>query len=631
MTVPDDGSFRALVENSTDAIMVHDGRRILYANPRAARLVDGPSPGALVGEPLLRFIRPQDHAATTARIDALLSGTGSPPFLEGWFVRWDGSPLEAEIQAMAVRFAGRPAIQLVARELTERRRAEAALADSQQQLERVLASTNIALFSLEPTPPFHATYVSPNTLLGTGHGEHSLDDPAFAFDQIHPDDREAVGACLVGESDRERSTLEYRWRKADGTYLHAQTEIHRVRGPDGALLRLDGVALDVTERKWAEAEIREKEAQLRQAAKMEAVGRLAGGIAHDFNNLLTVINSYAAMLVGDLEAEAASDAAEILAAGERAAALTRQLLAFSRKSVIDPRVLQLDRLVVEMQKLLTRTLGEQVSLVLCTEPVWPVKADPSHLEQVVMNLALNARDAMPDGGTVTLALSNVPAQREHGDRVLLSVRDTGVGIEPEMLSHIFEPFFTTKAAERGTGLGLATVHGNVTRSGGTVEVESTVGRGTTFRVYLPRTEESVPADAPRPPTVGEGQGRTVLLVEDEATVRLLTNRLLTRAGYAVIEATTGEDAIALYRTHAARIDLVLTDVVMPEVSGTAVAEALWTLRPNQPILFMSGHTDAVIAPKGLLQPGVRLLHKPFTAPSLLEAVERALRDAPPRR
>jgi PAS domain S-box-containing protein len=412
----------------------------------------------------------------------------------------------------------------------------------------------------------------------------------------------------------------------------------RVRLGEGAEGPLAIEALvDVTDRKRAEEGLAAQEIQLRQAVKMQAVGQLAGGIAHDFNNLLSVIISYAGF-VGEAvrDPDLAADVEEIRKAGHRAAALTRQLLAFSRKSQVTPQVLELDRVLREMEKLLLRTLGEHVELRIVSAPgLWHVKIDPGSVEQIVMNLTINGRDAMPDGGTITVTLANVDIDPERAARfhgvlpgpyVELAVADTGVGMTRDVQARLFEPFFTTKQAGYGTGLGLATVLGIVSRAGGHIDVTSEPGKGSRFCIYLPRTVDR--PDGQRARAVADrseiGKGRTVLVVEDEVAVRSLVSRILAKAGFRVIEAGGGGDALALFERHAGEVDLVLTDVIMPQMSGKAVAGAIATQKPGQRVVYMSGYTDDIIAPHGVLEAGVMLLHKPFSEADLLKIVQRAM-------
>jgi two-component system cell cycle sensor histidine kinase/response regulator CckA len=382
---------------------------------------------------------------------------------------------------------------------------------------------------------------------------------------------------------------------------------------------------------------RSLEEQFHQSQKMEAVGRLAGGIAHDFNNLLTAITGYAELLLSDLEPSNPHrcDVVEIKNAAGRAAALTRQLLAFSRKQLLAPQVLDLNRVVVSMDKLLQRLIGEDVDLITRLGPaLGSVKADPGQIEQVILNLAVNARDAMPQGGKLTIETANADIDerytRQHfaippGSYIVLTVSDTGCGMDEAIQSHLFEPFFTTKELGKGTGLGLSTVYGIVTQSGGTIEVHSRPGHGTTFKIYLPRVEAVTARSEAHSATARRiADSSTILLVEDESIVRTLARRVLQQHGYTVLEAQHAADALAIAERHTGPIHLLLTDVVMPEMSGRALAERLAELRPKTPVLYISGYTDSAIVRHGVLAADVILLQKPFTPNDLVHKVHQVL-------
>jgi PAS domain S-box-containing protein len=390
------------------------------------------------------------------------------------------------------------------------------------------------------------------------------------------------------------------------------------------------IALDLTGRKKLEK-------QLLQAQKMEAVGRLAGGVAHDFNNILSVILSYAEMVGAELRPDEPllAEVKEIRTAATRGTDLTRQLLAFSRQQVLEPRVLSLDSSVNDMVKMLHRLLGADIKLTVLSDPeLFSIKADPGQIEQILMNLAVNARDAMPQGGALTIRTSNVTIDEEYanahhdvkpGSYVMLAVSDTGVGMDAQTQSRIFEPFFTTKEKGKGTGLGLATVFGIVKQSDGHIWVYSELGRGTTFKLYFPRTTNALkklPSERPPPESVRGNE--TVLLVEDDAQVRTLARNILRRSGYVVLEAANGGEALLLCEQHGAKIDLVLTDVVLPLMSGRQIVERLRAIRPKLRVLFMSGYTDDAILQHGLLDSGVSFLQKPLTPTTLRRKVREVL-------
>jgi CheY-like chemotaxis protein len=369
---------------------------------------------------------------------------------------------------------------------------------------------------------------------------------------------------------------------------------------------------------------------------MEAIGRLAGGIAHDFNNLLTAIIGYSALLLDSLAGNEAAfqQVQQIKAAGDRAASLTKQLLAFSRRQVLQPKVIDLNLIVMDFERMLRRLVGERIEVAIdCAQDLWQVRADPGEIGRAIMNLALNARDAMPSDGTMTLQTANLTLAgadaREldlsPGRYVTLTVSDTGVGMDASMQEHIFEPFFTTKETGKGTGLGLATVLGIVEQSGGAIQCLSEVGQGTSFRILLPAAaEEGVQPGAHSAGTAVAPAGtESVLLVEDEDTVRALVRTILEGRGYTVAEARNGREGLKLCQTHPAKFDLLLTDVVMPELGGRELAEAALKLRPGLKVVFMSGHTQDVILKEGVQQ-GAAFLHKPFTPLQLAEKVRETL-------
>jgi PAS domain S-box-containing protein len=426
------------------------------------------------------------------------------------------------------------------------------------------------------------------------------------------------------------------WKRKNGTTTVVRISGRSVtNGGDGGVV-FELFAEDVTEHRLLEE-------QLRQSQKMEAVGRLAGGIAHDFNNLLMVISGYSEFLLERLGAEPQlrGPAQEIASAAERASSLTRQLLAFSRKQMLAPRIVNLNDVATENIKMLTRMIGEDIDLVMVPSPnLWPVRADAGQIEQVIMNLAVNARDAMPSGGKLTIETSNVTLDDEYarfhaplrpGDYVMVAISDTGNGMDNETQSHIFEPFFTTKGT-KGTGLGLSTVYGIVKQSGGYIWVHSEVGRGTTFKIYLPRVaspgETAMLVAAPVEYRKVEPGTETILLVEDEANLRYLARQYLEKQGYKVIEAADGAVAMQIAVAHEGIIHLLLTDVIMPGMNGRELAQRISEIRPNAKVLYMSGYTENVIGHNGMLDAGVRLLQKPFNLRDLKSKVREVL-DATP--
>jgi PAS domain S-box-containing protein len=453
---------------------------------------------------------------------------------------------------------------------------------------------------------------------------------------IHPDDRRMVEDSLARAAQEGTDyEVEFRGMWPDGTprWIAGRARMHR--DAEGRPVRLLGVASDISDRKALEG-------QFRQAQKMEAVGQLAGGIAHDFNNLLTAILGYSNFVIGTFEPQDRRrlDMEEVVTAGQRAAALTRQLLIFSRKQVLRPTTLDLNALVTGMRQMLSRLIGEHVDLVCVLAPdVGAIRADQGQLEQVLMNLVINARDAMPSGGRLAVETANVELDHssilQHvavrpGSYVMLAVSDSGIGMTEETKQRLFEPFFTTKEPGKGTGLGLATVDGIVKQSGGGIWVYSEPGKGATFKVYLPRAvgEGAVQKSTVQKSTVSDkavaAGTETVLVVEDEGTVRLLTRRILERAGYRVFDAPNPQQAEALFEQHMSVVTLLVTDVVMPGSSGPKLFERLARQRPDLKVLYVSGYTDDTIAHQGQLDPGVEFLQKPFTADALNRRVREVL-------
>jgi PAS domain S-box-containing protein len=529
----------------------------------------------------------------------------------------------------------RPVVKQAVEQLDRRRllrEAEIAYEYLRRHYEMILHAAGEGIVGLDLGG--HINFVNPAALRLLGYEQHELlgQDLAALAERPVTGSNGQVQAALAANTTF-RSHDQVFWRK-DGTCFpieYTSTPIREGGKQIGAVF----VFKDITER-------RRLEEQFRQSQKLEAVGRLAGGVAHDFNNLLTVVSGYSDLLANNpsIDARAREAVTEVQKAAERAIAVTRQLLAFSRKTMLVPRPLDLNAVLADINKLIRRLIGEDIILVTNLAPsLLPVTADPGMLQQVILNLAVNARDAMPQGGDLTITTSNevvdAPAAAlqpglQPGRYALLTVADTGCGMDAETKAHIFEPFFTTKEPGKGTGLGLATVYGIVTQSLGHIDVQSEPGRGTTFRVHWPQCDEPAAApDAAAETEAALGGTETVLLVEDEDAVRKLAARALEGYGYRVLVARDGREAEQVAQRDGRDLHLLLTDVVMPEISGLELARRLAPGRPEMKVLFMSGYTDDAIDRKGVLAPGADFLPKPFSPEVLARRVREAL-DRPPK-
>jgi PAS domain S-box-containing protein len=576
-------------------------------------------------------LHPDDRERCAAEVDAAFAGSGR--FEMEFRARRHNGEYRWVSGAGAPRFLADGSLLghvFSCVDIDDRKRATEAAQEAQERLQLALDAANEGLWDWNFATGegyFGPRYLS---ILGYTPGEIQ---PSYDLwlKLVHPDDLAAV----VEERNQQirrldgAFTTEYRLRRKDGGYIWVESSGKVItRTPDGNPARIVGTIADITGRRTLED-------QYYQSQKLESIGRLAGGVAHDFNNLLTVINGYTAMIMDDLAADDPSQEslAEIRTAGERAAGLTQQLLAFSSKQILQPVVLNLNHVVADIAKMLQRLIGEDIHLaVRLAEDLGNVTADPGQLHQIVMNLAVNSRDAMHGGGTLTIETANIYLDenyvREHprlhiGEHVMLAVTDTGAGMTPDVQERIFEPFFTTKPKGHGTGLGLATVYGIVTQSGGWIWVYSELGKGTTFKIYLPRTAE--PPAQERVVVRGNLRGtEAILVVEDQDDVRRLAIRSLEKYGYTVFNAGDAEQAIAFCERHKGPLDLVLTDIVMPGLNGRELAQLLSVARPDLRFLFMSGYTENAIAHNGVLDGSLKYLQKPFTPDALAESVREIL-------
>jgi two-component system cell cycle sensor histidine kinase/response regulator CckA len=540
-----------------------------------------------------------------------------------------GDRIEVEFVSNVYDVDGQKIIQCNVRDITERKRAAKALSESEERFRLTFDQAAVGI-----------AHVSPDgQLLRVNHkfcdivGYSAQELLAGKFQEItYSADLEAdlthVHRMLAGET--QSCLMEKRFVRKDGSLVWVNLTDALVRHSSGDPKYFISVVQDITGRKHLEG-------QLLQAQKMEAIGRLAGGVAHDFNNLLTVIIGYCQILLtrlGDRN-PICLEINEIKMAGERAAKLTGQLLAFSRRQIVRPEVIDLNTVVMDIDQLLHRLIGEDIRLVTAVEPgLWLVKVDGGQIGQVIMNLAVNARDAMPDGGTITLQASNVDLDDEYargnvgvksGSYVMLSVSDTGCGMDAQTKDRMFEPFFTTKEQSKGTGLGLSTVYGIVKLHNGHISVASTEGTGTTFKIYLPRVEGAVKPCGESPAEAKQIRGtETILLVEDDDQLRHLTSQILRDQGYTVLEADSGAEALLLSQRHLGPIQLMLTDIVMPDMNGYVLADRLRPSRPDTVVQFMSGYQSDAIWNNGLMPKDTSIVIKPFTPAQLLHKLREIL-------
>jgi|GEM_PF-567850 len=631
--------YRMLFEQARDSILLlelpPEGEPIILEANAAALLMHGYTREELVGKPI-SFLDNDPSASSALELVGRIKAAGSLAF-EAQHRRKDGSVVDLEVSVKEMAGGGKHLLLDISRDITGRKRAEEALRASEAEL-RTMAEAMPQIVWIA-RPDGWNTFINRKWMDYTGLTlEESL---GHGWDKpFHPDDQlRAREAWQKARSEKGIYSIESRLRRADGVYRWWLIRGVPLTDAEGKILRWYGTCTDIQDLKMEEKAREEMHSQLLQSQKMEAVGMLAGGVAHDFNNILTAIKAYGGFIYKNLRPEdpMRSDAEEILTASDRAAALTRQLLAFSRRQVLSPQAVDLNKIVGGMTKMLKRLLHEDIALVpKLAEAACSVMADPGQIEQVIMNLVVNARDAMPKGGTLNLQTDIVDGPEmlaahpgmPRGPLVRLRVRDNGSGMSAEVKSHVFEPFYTTKGHGRGTGLGLSTVFWIIKQSRGEISVETEEGKGTEFSVYLPLLTEAAPEIAvskPSPSAVKNTE--TVLLVEDEETLRRLCERLLKEGGYAVISASSGKNALEAMERHGKPADLLLSDVVMPGMSGRDLARELERRKLIRRTLYMSGYTDETIVKHGVLEPGIAFIYKPFS-PEGLAAKLREVLDGP---
>ena len=619
------------MDSSIEGIGILDEKGVhSYANSALATMLGFDSPQRIVGQPwkVVYAFQPIGEIESQIRKGLQESGKWSGNLQ---LRRPDGSRIPVEFHVGRMPDGG---TVCGCRDLSQREQAEKARADAETKYRMLVEHVNAITYMAEIGINGKWHYISPQVenILGYTPDEWLALSPHW--DQyINPDDLPVVIAAEEQSMNGFPFQAEFRVRRKDGREVWLSDTAVIVQGSDSHPV-MEGIMVDITERKALET-------QLQQSRKMEAVGRLAGGIAHDFNNLLTIISGYTELALSrpHLPSEAHADIERIENASGRAAALVRQLLAFSRKQVLQPKILDLNKIVLNLDSLLRRLMDERIEMVTrVKDDLGKVKADPAQVEQVIMNLVVNARDAMPEGGRLVVETCNTDLDANYavdhvsvkpGRYVMLAVSDTGVGMDRQTVAHIFEPFFTTKESGRGTGLGLSTVYGIVKQSGGYIWVYSEPGKGSTFKVYLPRVDEVAEAASTSQAAPRSQRGtETILIVEDEEAVRELIQTVLAEKGYDVIPSLDPQHAEQIAASFSGEIHLLLTDMVMPGASGRELAERISAKRRGIRVLFMSGYTDNVITTGGMLEEGLAFLQKPFSPAALVHKVREVLSQTP---
>jgi PAS domain S-box-containing protein len=622
----------AIVASSTDAIVGKTPDGVVTNWNAAAQRIFGYAESEIVGKSIFLLIPPELHPEEREILERIRRGE-RVEFTETERIRKDGTRIHISVTVSPIRDSSGVVVgaSSIKRDITERKRATAELARREERYRALVTATTSIVWTADPDGRFSEPQPSWEEYTGQPWQEHA----GFGWlDALHPDDRESVLASWMRARDN-RSIYEGRgrvWMETHRRYRHFITRAAPVLAADGSVREWIGTVTDVEDR-WIAEE------RLRQAERMESVGRLAGGIAHEANNQMTVVLGASEFLLRRLRVpEAREDVEHIRRAAHRTAAITQQLLAFSRRQVLQPQIVDLNAVVTSLQPILQRALGELSRLVLRLAPdLGPVKADPGQLDQVLLNLTLNAKDAMPNGGVLTVETQNVMLDKAYGvgkavetlvpgAYAMIMVGDTGRGMDRATLGHIFEPFFTTKDVGEGTGLGLATVYGIVKQTGGFVWVYSEPGHGTAFKIYLPQFVSHPETTSVLIPTPAEGGSEVVLLAEDEPSVRAMVARSLREYGYTVLEAGDGAEALELARRRLAPPALVIADVVMPGMGGRELSDELTTRWPGIPVLFTSGYTGVDAVSRGLLRENRNFMQKPLE-PEALARMVRQMIDA----
>jgi PAS domain S-box-containing protein len=623
--------LQTLMDNLPDSIFFKDSESAFtLVNRSLAKLFGLKEPSGAVGKTDFDFFA-AEHAQAAYNDEQEIMRSGRPMVAKEEKETWlDGHVTWASTTKMPLHDAAGAVVGTfgVSRNITEFKRAETAVRESEERFRSLVENATVGIYRATPSGKIVTANSALARMLGYAGIEalaaHNLAEDWFETSTARGEFFERMAR------DGEVRGLEEEWKRRDGTMIFVRESARALKDEDGKIIFYDGIVEDITERRALETE-------LQHVAKMQAVGQLAGGVAHDFNNLLTVINGYSEILIERLrgDAKASIFLKEINEAGERAASLTRQLLAFSRRQVLTPQILDLNTVISNVERMLRRLIGEDVKLHTLLHPkLGRVKADPGQMEQVIMNLAVNARDAMPRGGLLSIETAQVEldavAARSHppllpGPHVLLAVSDNGAGMSEETKARIFEPFFTTKL--KGTGLGLATVYGIVKQSGASIEVASETGKGTVFKIYFPVVVEDTTTDAETKAKLQSDSTlgtETILVVEDEESVRSLIRLTLISGGYNVLESESPETALVMCSRHGGPIHLLLTDVVMPQMSGPAIAKKVVELRPGIRVLFMSGYTDDAVVHHGVFANEMPYIQKPFSPLGLRKKIREVL-------
>jgi two-component system, cell cycle sensor histidine kinase and response regulator CckA len=619
--------YRMLVEHSLQGLAIIREAQIIFCNSALAAMTGYSREELLSSVDSMALVHPEDRESVLNRLRDRLSGKSIPSNYEYRLVKNNGDIRWLEIHATLIEYEGETAVQVACIDITDRKQAEQVLREAKEYLNQIINCIGDAIFVMDREHKYilindaicRFTGRQREALLGTTSPKPTS---ATGINSLW-EQEEAVfetGKELVTEdsiSDGQGNPRNLMTKKSLLTDQHGNKQIV-------------GISRDITEYKQLQA-------KFMQAQKMEAIGVLAGGVAHDFNNLLNVINGYSELVLEELDGDdpIRKDLEQIQAAGRHAAALTSQLLAFSRKQILQPEILSLNTAMIQMSSMLRRMIGEDIEIVTRTQPdLGLINADPGQIQQIVMNLAVNARDAMPHGGKLTIETANVDYDADYakdhpsvseGAYVMMAITDNGIGMDANAKEHLFEPFFTTKGKGRGTGLGLSTIYGIVRQSNGFIWVYSEPGKGTTFKIYFPRVNvETEDANTRKDSAPVLRGSETVLVVEDEQSVRALTCRVLRDRGYTILEAADGMQALEIAGSDAGNIDMVVTDVVMPGMTGKDLVVKLQSMRPDIKVLYTSGYTDNAIVHHGILNPDVAFLQKPFTAKNLAQKVREVI-------